>query len=52
MYGGLTFVPAAIGAWVGGYVSGKSIYVHVPELGHAMTIYARGTDGSRTPART
>lgn len=34
MYGGLTFVPAAIGAWVGGFVSGKLIYVHLPELGH------------------
>lgn len=34
MYGGLTFVPAAIGAWVGGFVSGKLIYVHLPAAGH------------------
>lgn len=33
MYGGLTFVPAAIGAWVGGFVSGKLIYVFLPIAG-------------------
>ena len=34
MYGGLTFVPAAIGAWIGGFVSGPLIYVFLPIRGH------------------
>jgi proton-dependent oligopeptide transporter, POT family len=33
MYGGLTFVPSAIGAWVGGFVSGNLIYVFLPIAG-------------------
>lgn len=33
MYGGLTFVPSAIGAWVGGFVSGNLIYVFLPVVG-------------------
>jgi len=33
MYSGLTFVPAALGAWVGGFASGKLIYVFLPVLG-------------------
>lgn len=33
MYGGLTFVPSAIGAWIGGFVSGNLIYVFLPVAG-------------------
>lgn len=33
MYMGLAFVPSAIGAWIGGQVSGRLIKLYLPEVG-------------------
>jgi dipeptide/tripeptide permease len=42
MYMGLAFVPSAIGAWIGGQVSGPLIKAYLPESGarHPFTIWS------------